>query len=569
MKKRLAVQAAAVLLSVAILQTSGGIGHAFATDAVIQQQVQQPSKTSATVEPQQDGTIKLSWNLGTSTSGDVHIYWSESPTFFDKVNHQVASNVKDSSVVVNNPNPAGRNYFLIEGNGTSIVTAERKVNMKGVDNFRDLGGYIAADGRTVKWGKLFRANELAGLTDSDKQIIQKLGIKTDIDFRSQGEVDLKPDPKISGMTYIFDPVMKDLGSNGTDITQLFKMDYSSFMAMMEQGQRAMVSDPQVQAYKQMFALLKDPATGAIVYHCTAGKDRTGLGSALILLALGVDEQTIMNDYLLSNTYRAASTKAALGYMAPMIQTEDAKKIATSVMGVEPEWLQASLDEIKKQYGTYDAFFEKVLNVSAQAREQLKNMFLEAPGSYAPSFRDTVGHWAQKDIEQLASQSLVGGVNDLQFEPDRAITRAEFAALLVRTLKLPTSTDASGFQDITADAWYAGPVNTAAKAKLITGYENQTFKPNATITREEISAMAVRALQAAGVNNTASADAQATALAKFKDSGSIVWARTEMAAALQSGIVNGLSADSLAPGASATRSQAAAMLNRIIQLVQKK
>ncbi|CAN7426398.1 tyrosine-protein phosphatase [Paenibacillus sp. LjRoot56] len=449
----------------------------------------------------------------------------------------------------------------------SVITAERKVNVKGLDNFRDLGGYRTEDGRTVKWGKLFRANELAALTENDKQIVQDLGIRTDIDFRSQGEVAQKPDPKIPGMTYVWDPVMKDLG-NSTDITQLFKMDYASMMAMMEDGQRNMVSDPQVQAYKTMFELLKDPSNGAIVYHCTAGKDRTGLGSALILLALGVDEKTIMQDYLLSNDYRAAGNQATLKYMAPMMTTEDSKKIATSILGVESEWLQASLDEIKKQYGTYNAFFEKALGVTTQDLEELKALYLEAPGTYAPSFGDIIGHWAQKDIELLASESIVSGVNDLAFAPNRSITRAEFSTLLVRALKLPTSAASSGFQDVADGDWYAAPVSAAVKAKLITGYDNHNFKPGAPITREELSAMLVRALQASGASTTLSAESEKSALAKFKDSSSIVWARPEMAAALQSGLVNGLDGDLLSPAVPATRAQAATMLERFLQLTKK-
>lgn len=564
MKKWLAIQAATVMLGMTIIQTVGGGNQAYAAEAV--QPTQQISNVSAGVERQSDGSIKLNWQLGAAHNGDVRITWSRSPYNFDR-DHVLAQGVKDGSITVKDPNPAGRTYFLIEGAGTSVITAERKVNVKGLDNFRDLGGYPTSDGRTVKWGKLFRANELSALTASDKQVVQELGIHTNIDFRSQGEVAQKPDPEIPGVTYVWDPVMKDLG-NSTDIMQLFQMNYASMMAMMEDGQRNMVSDPQVEAYKTLFNLLKDPANGAIVYHCTAGKDRTGLGSALILLALGVEEKTIMQDYLLSKDYRYASNQMTLNYMAPMMTTEDAKKIANSILGVEPEWLQASLDEIKKQYGTYDAFFEQVLGVTAQDRDTLKSMYLEAPGTYAPSFGDIIGHWAQKDIEHLASASIVSGVNDLAFAPNRNITRAEFAALLVRGLQLPASNAASGFQDVAGSAWYAAPVSAAVKAKLISGYEDQGFKPDAPITREELSAMLVRALQGAGVSTALSAEAEKSALAKFKDSSSIVWARPEMAAALQSGLVNGLGDDTLSPSVPATRAQAATMLERFLQLAKK-
>jgi N-acetylmuramoyl-L-alanine amidase len=180
-----------------------------------------------------------------------------------------------------------------------------------------------------------------------------------------------------------------------------------------------------------------------------------------------------------------------------------------------------------------------------------------------SFADVKGHWSQSYVELLASKLVVDGVTDSSFEPDRNISRAEFAALVVRSLGLGQGTYNGGFADVTSDAWYAGVVGAAAAAGIIDGYEDGTFRPDQQISREELAAMVVRAMKAAGVSTELEADQQAALLAKYSDASRIVWAQKEIAAAIDSGLIEGMTDSTIGSDLQATRAQSATMLKRFL------
>lgn len=178
-----------------------------------------------------------------------------------------------------------------------------------------------------------------------------------------------------------------------------------------------------------------------------------------------------------------------------------------------------------------------------------------------SFADVANHWSKADVELLANKLVVDGVTDTTFQPDRNITRAEFAALVVRALGLSSSSAANQFSDVKSGSWYAETVATAVKAGIIDGYEDGTFRPDAQITREELAAMSIRALNYADVATNVS-DPQSV-LSKFKDAKDIVWAQNEIAAAINSGLINGLTDTTIGSAEQATRAQSATILKRLL------
>ncbi|MFC3767132.1 S-layer homology domain-containing protein [Paenibacillus sp. GCM10012303] len=184
-----------------------------------------------------------------------------------------------------------------------------------------------------------------------------------------------------------------------------------------------------------------------------------------------------------------------------------------------------------------------------------------------TFSDLSGHWGQADIELLASKLLVQGLEEGRFGPDAKLKRAEFAALLVRALGLAENkAGASAYADVSTDDWYAGAVGAAAKAGLVQGFEDGTFKPDAAISRQEIAVMIARSLRVAG--QTAPANSAGEALSAFNDRSEIAeWAQSAAAAAVREGIVNGVAEGQFAPADDVTRAQAAAMLKRMLQAVQ--
>ncbi|MBB3110716.1 protein-tyrosine phosphatase [Paenibacillus phyllosphaerae] len=343
--------------------------------------VKQGAFTSASVVRNSNGTLTVRWTSNQDL-GAAKVYWSTSPEggwqelarTYTRYNGYVAKDPKPGSVV----------YYKIKGgNGASIVVGERKLPLKGVTNFRDLGGYATTDGRSVKWGKLFRSDELAGLTAEDKTFLQSVGLKTNVDYRSSSEVKAKPDPTIPGVTYVSNPAIKETASDNsggaTDLASLLASGDLSVLGepgeLLIDANRQLVQNPE--AYVELFDLLLDPANAALVQHCTAGKDRTGLGSALILLALGVPKETVVEDFLLSNTYRAAYNKAAVDGIVKQMNLTDEKTIETfkALMEVRKEYINAAFDEMQKSYGSIDGFLTKGLGLTAEKRAQLKKLYL--------------------------------------------------------------------------------------------------------------------------------------------------------------------------------------------------
>ncbi|AZN39211.1 InlB B-repeat-containing protein [Paenibacillus albus] len=180
------------------------------------------------------------------------------------------------------------------------------------------------------------------------------------------------------------------------------------------------------------------------------------------------------------------------------------------------------------------------------------------------FTDIANHWAKDAIVNMGSRTIVGGTGNGLFEPNKAITRAEFAAIMVRALGLKLVDGTGGFTDVQPTAWYADAVQTAYAHQLINGFEDGSFRPNASITREQAMTMIAKALKITGIGvNLQAGDADAL-LSRFADKASAGgWAVAGIAACLQSGIVSGQSASALAPKANITRAEVAVIIERLL------
>ena len=172
------------------------------------------------------------------------------------------------------------------------------------------------------------------------------------------------------------------------------------------------------------------------------------------------------------------------------------------------------------------------------------------------FADITGHWAEADIKEMAEAGIVSGVTPTQFEPERTVTRAEFAAMIVRALGI-AATDGPAFEDVSGDAWFYASVTAAAKAGLIVGYDGY-FRPDDLITREEMATIIAKAYVFAGGELP-----QSDGLEKFDDRDSIAeWAKSNVGAVTSLGLVSGMSDNTFAPQENATRAQAASLIKRL-------
>lgn len=249
-----------------------------------------------------------------------------------------------------------RSYFQVVTEKGKAVLSDTHLPMTGGYNFRDLGGYRNSDGRYVKWGRIFRSDDLHQLSDADLKYLSAIPIVSIVDFRSEEERTLQPDINPASVKTNY-PYSISPGNLMAAVT----LDIKSLTAekvegLMQEMNVLLVTDSVcIDQYRKFFELLQNEEDVPLMFHCSAGKDRTGMGAALVLSALGVDEQTIMKDYLDSNTYLA--NKYA--------QFKSEYPTLSALYEVKPQFLQAGLDRIKKDHGTIENYLTKVLNVDIQ------------------------------------------------------------------------------------------------------------------------------------------------------------------------------------------------------------
>lgn len=180
------------------------------------------------------------------------------------------------------------------------------------------------------------------------------------------------------------------------------------------------------------------------------------------------------------------------------------------------------------------------------------------------FKDVSQHWAKHAINDMGSRMVVKGIRKEEFAPNRAITRAEFTAILMRGLGIKTSQGTNSFADVQESAWYSGAIATATAYNLISGYGENEFAPQKKITREEAISLLAKAMQLSGLRVQIQTSEAAELLAKFQDSQQIsAWARQDIAKAIQQGIIYGRSTSRLAPKATITRAEATVLIQRLL------
>ena len=245
----------------------------------------------------------------------------------------------------------------------------REVKLQGAVNFRDIGGYKTRDGKKVIMGLLYRSAALNTLTDADVAKIAALNIKYDFDFRGPYEVKTAPDKIPTGTTRISLPAGSENVGDSNYMKNMAKfMKSDSFLISFYT-----VLTPYKDRYTPLFdSLIANKTASPILFHCTAGKDRTGIAAALILYALGVDEETIFNDYEATNYYRRNENAKAIAQMTKYYGLDE--KTATSMMGAKKEYIQSTFTTIKAQYGSVDNYLEKVMGLNSKKIIALRSLY---------------------------------------------------------------------------------------------------------------------------------------------------------------------------------------------------
>jgi len=255
----------------------------------------------------------------------------------------------------------------------------KKINLKGADNARDFGGTVNKKDQTIKSKMFIRSNCLYRLTEKDVSILRdEYHLAKIIDLRTDEEVAEKPDITVPGATWIHIPIFNQntLGITHEKSERKKAASLSNIPKMTELYKIVVTDEYSISQLKKVFEAITEDTSGATLWHCTEGKDRCGIVSALFLALLDVNKTTVTYDYLLTNKVsKKRATKYFWKVLLLTFNFKNAVKIR-SVFSADAEYLCAAFDAIKQEYGSVNKFIEKKLGISEETKEKMQKICLE-------------------------------------------------------------------------------------------------------------------------------------------------------------------------------------------------
>lgn len=279
-------------------------------------------------------------------------------------------NVNKFIAVIENADSLGYSFFKLKvGDTYSDVISNRFYELDDVLNFRDLGGYETADGKSVKWRKIFRSGELSNATEKDIETMKRLGIETIVDFRSKKTQALRKDKldipnrkELYVATMSSDSVKKEVLLN-----RFLRGDAILFMQDVYED----ILQNRTEEYRRFFDLLTDESNYPVLFHCTMGKDQSAVAAYFLLRALGVSAELAEDDYMLSNA-GIDKSKIVIGASE---MTESQQEAFTMLTKTDASYLRYGLACIKKTDGSVEEYMTKRLGLTKEKREKLKEILL--------------------------------------------------------------------------------------------------------------------------------------------------------------------------------------------------
>jgi protein-tyrosine phosphatase len=302
-----------------------------------------------------------------SKSGTWTIYQGDSPSTIDL--SVSVGQTSEGSITLDGFEANQRYYFAVVLDGSQIsMVSERRLPFVGQSNFRDLGGLVTADGRKIKWGMVYRSGDLSKFVTSDIAYMQSLHVNMVVDFRSEEEVASDPDKLPEGVQTLNLAIHDTLFDPSQIYTWLLEGNTEVFDTLLYHANRSFVLN-----YGDQFGLFLqqlEQAEGPVVFHCNQGKDRAGWATALFLSALGVDKETIIEDYLASNIYLES-------YIEKTIQMINLAGLngesIRPLLEVKREYIETAFDIVEKEFGSVENYLKSQLDVNV---ESLRAMYLE-------------------------------------------------------------------------------------------------------------------------------------------------------------------------------------------------
>jgi protein-tyrosine phosphatase len=331
-----------------------------------------PVVVAVAVEGDGRGRLEVSWTL--EGGGSVEVAVGPTPDAIDH-DHPVAIVESDAQVVLADLGP-GRHYVSVAptGTGSGIVAAERLVPLEGAVNFRDLGGYRTAGGGRTRWGQVFRSDALHALTVEDAAFVGQLGLRVVYDLRNDVERHRAP----SALGDVVRSVQLAIGGSASETKEITERILDGEIDGIDDDYMAAAYQHMAANDAGTFAALltglTDPGGLPALFHCTAGKDRTGMTAAMLLSILGVDEETVLDDYELTNRHWTEHRVAGLRpkFEAAGLDIDRFASLFSAPRGVLARWLAILHDE----HGTIDRYLVEEGGMAPETIDELRRLLVQ-------------------------------------------------------------------------------------------------------------------------------------------------------------------------------------------------
>jgi len=319
-----------------------------------------------------DNSLVVRWE---GKSDQVEIYAATDPN--DPDNWRLEKTVTDQNqAIFTDLDPGTRYYFKLDFSGgerdsQDLVVGERFPPLESVNNLRDIGGYRTIDGRTMRWGMLYRTGNLTRLNGADMRYLQALRIKLVCDLRSTATIEKSPDRLPPEAGYFHTPIYEDEFNQELFPVMMFRRH---LLGEILAGGYSNWPQTGSRAYGRFFEQLADPGNFPTMFHCTAGKDRAGIAAAILLSLLGIPEDTIIAEYSLTNLMFDRLYQE-------FIETNRVEKLGIRnsdikiMLAANPEWIKTTLKLLETEYGGAAGYLREAAGVSQSSIDAIRTNLL--------------------------------------------------------------------------------------------------------------------------------------------------------------------------------------------------